>query len=130
MECAEAFSKCSNATRLKVGAVIVKDGRIISCGYNAQPKHIDDPCELPSGETDPRVRHAEKSALMGCLKAGISPEGATMFVTHSCCEHCAIDILDSGLSKVIYKDEYRSLRGIQYLEDHGIKVEKYNESTN
>ena len=74
MKCAQAFAECSPATRAKVGAVIVKDNRIVSCGYNSQPAHIDDPCELSDGTTDPRVRHAEKSALMGLLRAGISPE--------------------------------------------------------
>ena len=64
MKCAQAFAECSPATRAKVGAVIVKDNRIISCGYNAFPAHINGPCELPDGTTDSRVRHAEKNALM------------------------------------------------------------------
>ena len=127
MKCAQAFAECSPATRAKVGAVIVKDNRIVSCGYNAQPAHIDDPCELSDGTTDPRVRHAEKSALMGLLRAGISPEGATMYVTHSCCRFCAIDIVDAGITRVVYKDTYRDLTGVQYLMDNQVKVEKFGE---
>ena len=127
MKCAQAFAECSPATRAKVGAMIVKDNRIVSCGYNAQPAHIDDPCELSDGTTDPRVRHAEKSALMGLLRAGISPEGATMYVTHSCCKFCAIDIVDAGITRVVYKDTYRDLTGVQYLKDNSVQVEKFSE---
>jgi dCMP deaminase len=126
MESAESFAKCSNATRLKVGCVIVKEDRIIGCGYNAQPKHINDACELEDGTTDPRVRHAEKSALMGLLRAGISPVGATLFCTHACCKHCAIDIVDSGIVKVYYKQDYRCNEGLQYLQQNGVQVEKFN----
>lgn len=124
MECAEAFSKCSNATRLKVGCVIVRDNRIISVGYNAHPEHIHDACELPDGTTDPRLRHAEKNAFMGLLKSGISSVGAQIFCTHSCCLYCAIDIVDAGIVKFTYKDYYRSLEGIKYLIDCGIEVEQ------
>ena len=127
MKCAQAFAECSPATRAKVGAVIVKDNRIVSHDYNAQPDHINGPCELSDGTTDPRVRHAEKSALMGLLRAGISPEGATMYVTHSCCRLCAIDIVDAGITRVVYKDTYRDLTGVQYLMDNQVKVEKFGE---
>jgi len=124
MKSAEAFAECSNATRLKVGCVIVKESRIISCGYNAMPEHINEPCELPDGTTDPRVRHAEKSALMGLLKAGISPVGATLFCTHACCKFCAIDIVDAGIKKVYYKDVYRCSEGLNYLMQNGVQVER------
>lgn len=123
MESAEAFAKCSNATRLKVGAVIVKDSRVISCGYNAQPKAIDDPCELPNGQTDPRVRHAEKSALMGLISSNQSAVGSILFCTHACCSFCAIDIVDAGITKFIYKYNYRDMSGIEYLIKNGIEVE-------
>lgn len=83
MKCAQAFAECSPATRAKVGAVIVKDNRIISCGYNAFPAHINGTCELPDGTTDPRVRHAEKNALMGLVRNSGSAVGATMFCTLS-----------------------------------------------
>lgn len=125
MDCAEAFAKCSNATRLKVGSVIVKDNRIISCGYNAHAEHIDAPCELPDGTTDPRVRHSEKNALMGLVRSNQSAVGATLFVTHSCCQFCAIDIVDAGITEVIYKNDYRDLSGIEYLKQAGVKVRKY-----
>jgi len=90
MKTAEAFAECSSGTRLKVGACVVKDMRIIGVGYNALPKHIDGPLEDENNVTLPEVRHAEKSALMGLLRAGISPVGAEMFVTHSCCKFCGL----------------------------------------
>lgn len=126
MECAKAFAKCSNANRLKVGSVIVKNDRIISCGYNAQTSHINDPCELPNGTTDPRVRHSEKNALMGLIRSSESAVGATMFCTHSCCYLCSIDIVDSGITRFVYETEYRSSEGLQHLIDNGVIVEKLN----
>jgi dCMP deaminase len=124
MESAEAFAKCSNATRLKVGAVIVKDNRIISCGYNAMPEHINDPCELPDGTTDPRVRHAEKSALMGLVRSNQSAVGSVLFCTHACCKFCSIDIVDAGIAKVYYRHSYRDLSGIEYLKSNGVDVQQ------
>lgn len=122
MECAEAFAKCSNATRLKVGTVIVKDNRIISCGYNAQPEHINASCELPDGTTDPRVRHSEKNALMGLVRSNQSAVDSTLFCTHACCLSCAIDIVDSGIKKVYYRNAYRNDSGVEYLKVRAIEV--------
>lgn len=124
MECAEAFAKCSNATRLKVGSVIVKDNRIISCGYNGHAQHINDPCELPDGSTDPRLRHSERNALMGLVRSNQSAVGASLFCTHSCCVFCAIDIVDSGISSVYYRYQYRDDSGLKYLLNNGVLVEQ------
>lgn len=159
MSCAEAFAKCSSAKRLKVGTVIVKSNRIISCGYNAQPEHISAPVEdrvfLEGGGawmdekdileqypyegyregsmikdryklvTSPTCRHSEKNALLGLVKSSESAVGATLFCTHSCCLMCSIDIVDSGISAVYYKEEYRDRAGIDYLEKNGVKVIQY-----
>lgn len=127
MECAEAFAKCSNATRLKVGSVIVKDNRIISCGYNAMPEHIDEPCETIDGTTDPRVRHSEKNALMGLIRSNQNAVGAILFCNYSCCLSCAIDIVDSGITEFYYKNEYRDLSGVEYLISKGVKVSKWED---
>ena len=124
MKCAEAFAECSNATRLKVGSVIVKDNRIISCGYNAHAEHIDDSCELPDGTTDPRIRHSEKNALMGLIRSNQSAIGAVLFCTHACCKFCAIDIVDAGISKVYYRNQYRDNSGLEYLEKNNVTVER------
>jgi len=99
MECAEAFAKCSVGVRLKVGSVIVKNNRIISCGYNALPEHIDGSLEDEEGHTRKEVRHSEKNALMGLVKSSESAQGASLFCTHACCYFCAVDIVDSGIKE-------------------------------
>lgn len=124
MECAEAFAKCSVGERLNVGSVIVKNNRIISCGYNALPAHIDGKLEDECGKTRPEVRHAEKSALLGLIKSSESAESATLFSTHACCKYCSIDIVDSGIVKVYYRHEYRTTEGIEYLKANGVEVEQ------
>lgn len=125
MKCAEAFAECSNDLRLKVGSVIVKDNRIISCGYNAHAEHINDPNQLEDGSTDPRVRHSEKNALMGLVRSNQSAVGATMFCTHACCNFCAIDIVDSGIKKFFYRYEYRDDSGVKYLQDNSVEIHKF-----
>lgn len=125
MKCAEAFAECSVGKRLKVGSVIVKNNRIISCGYNALPGHIDGLLEDEDGITRAEVRHSEKNALMGLIKSNESAVGATLFCTHSCCKLCAIDVVDSGIVKVYYQEDYRDSSGIEYLRENGVEVEKF-----
>lgn len=124
MDIAEVMAKQSKDNRLKVGCVIVKDNNIISTGYNGHTKHIDDSNQLPDGTTDPRVRHAEKNGLMKLIRSNESAVGATMFVTHSCCYSCAIDLVDAGISKVYYRDDYRCSEGLEHLKKYGVEVEK------
>ena len=124
MKCALVFAECSNATRLKVGSVIVKDNNILSVGYNAHAVHINDPCELPDGSTDPRLRHSEKNALMALTRRGESSVGASMFCTHACCESCSIDIIDAGIKEFYYLHDYRCSKGIDNLKRYGIVVHK------
>lgn len=127
MQMARALAEASPATRLKVGAVVVKENNCISTGYNAQPKHIHDSCELPDGTTDPRVRHAERSAILSLAKSTQSAIGATMFCTHACCYLCAVDIVDAGIVEFIYQHDYRSQEGLQHLRSCGIVVEQFNQ---
>lgn len=129
MECAESFAKCSVGQRLKVGSVIVKNNRIISCGYNALPAHIDGLLEDEMGKTRPEVRHSEINALMGLIKSSESAVGSTLFCTHSCCKQCAIDIVDAGVVKVYYKHDFRCDEGLKYLIANGVSVEKLNEES-
>lgn len=127
MKCAEAFAECSVGERLKVGTVIVKNNRIVSCGYNALPLHLSGKLEDEQGNTRPEVRHSEINALMALIKSHESAVGSTLITTHSCCKMCAIDIVDSGVERVIYKEEFRSLDGINYLKQNGVQVVKYEE---
>lgn len=124
MECAEAFAKCSVSTRLSVGSVIVKNNRIISCGYNALPEFLHGPLEDEFGKTLPETRHAEKSALMGLTKSNESALGSVLFCTHACCKFCSIDIIDSGITKVYYRNDYRSTEGLDYLRANNVEVIK------
>lgn len=128
MKCAEAFAECSVGERLRVGSVIVKNNRIISCGYNALPEHIEGRLEDEEGKTLSTVRHAEKNALMGLIRSNESAIGSILFCTHSCCKNCSVDIVDAGITTVYYKDEYRDSSGIEYLREHGVKVFKYEEN--
>ncbi len=122
MECAEAFAKCSVGVRLKVGSVIVKNNRIISCGYNALPEHISGSLEDGDGKTKPEVRHSEKSALMGLVKSNESSQGASLFCTHACCYFCSVDIVDSGIKEFYYRHPYRCTEGVEYLKKNGVEV--------
>lgn len=127
MRIAQAVAETSSATRAKVGSVIIKDSRVISTGYNAQPAHIDDPCELSDGATSPTVRHAEKNALMGLTRTNENSIGATMFCTLSCCELCANDVIDSGIKEFVFRDIYHNTKGLELLEQAGVKVRQYKE---
>jgi len=133
MKTAETFAECSTAKRLHVGAVIVKDDRIISIGYNGMPIGWDNNCEeelkWPNGEikfltTKPEVLHAETNAIAKLAKSTESGLGATMFVTHSPCLDCAKLVYQSGINTIYYRNSYRNEDGIQFLEKAGVKIEQ------
>lgn len=124
-KCAEAFAQCSESKRLKVGSVIVKNNRIISCGYNALPEHMHGSLEDEFGRTKPQVRHSEMNALLGLIKSNESASGASLICTHACCEICAVDIVDAGIAEFYYKNEYRCDNGVKYLKDNNVMVYKF-----
>jgi dCMP deaminase len=145
MKTAEIFAELSHARRLHVGAIVVKDDRIISIGYNGMPAGWDNDCEyevtefqteygvgsklVNTGElkTRPEVLHAESNCISKLAKSNESGLGATMFITHAPCLDCAKLIYQSGISSVLYRDAYRDTGGITFLEKSGIIVEKLNE---
>lgn len=129
MDVAERFAQLSSATRLQVGAIVVKDDRIISIGYNGMPSGWDNCCETHSGEganwkltTKAEVLHAETNAIAKLAKSGESGLGATMFVTHAPCIDCAKLVYQSGIATVYYKNAYRSTQGLLFLEKSGVEV--------
>lgn len=152
MRIAEAAAETSSAVRLKVGCCVVKNNTVIAVSYNGLPSFMDGPVEdkvyLAGGgawldvddvlETYPyeddtdryklvtkkECRHAEKNSLLALAKSNESAVGASMFVTHSCCELCAIDIIDSGIETVYYRNEYRNSKGLDYLQQNNVKVVK------
>ena len=128
MEIAEVVAKTSSATRLKVGAVAVKDHRILSIGYNGTPPGYDNECEYHNEDgslaTRPEVIHAEQNAIYKMARDGQSALGADLFVTHAPCIECAKAIKTSGFRKVWYRNQYRSDDGIKFLQQLGVEVEK------
>ena len=139
MDVAERFAQLSSARRLHVGAIVVKDDRIISIGYNGMPAGWDNNCEdeivvavvdgVPQREikelkTKPEVLHAETNAIAKLAKSNESGMGATMFITHAPCLDCAKLIYQSGISSVLYRNSYRDTGGITFLEKSGITVEQ------
>ena len=123
LEMAEIWSKNSYCKRRQVGALLVKDKMIISDGYNGTPSGFENICE-ENGVTKPYVLHAEANAISKVAKSGNSSEGATLYVTASPCIECAKLIIQSGIKRVVYKDEYRLTDGVDLLTRAGIEVEK------
>jgi dCMP deaminase len=125
LDLAQRIAKESYCKRLQVGAVIVKDGNIISFGYNGTPSGLPNVCE-DKNVTLPTVLHAESNAITKACKSPISTEGATMYMTHSCCVECAKLIVQSGIKKVYYLEDYRDRAGIELLRACDIDVSKTN----
>ena len=138
MDVAERFAQLSSAKRLNVGAIVVKDDRIISIGYNGMPTGWDNCCEeevlVDYGnrvsdakyelKSKPEVLHAESNAIAKLAKSPESGEGATIFITHAPCIDCAKLIYQSGIAAVYYKNDYRSTQGIEFLVKSDIEVVK------
>jgi dCMP deaminase len=123
MDTAKRFSELSSATRLKVGACVVKDHRIISIGYNGTPSGWDNECEV-DGTTKDEVVHAEANAIIKLARDGESGKDASIFITHAPCIHCSKMIQGAGIKNVYYSIEYRDDSGVKFLEKSGLKVEK------
>ena len=123
MDVAERFAQLSSAKRLNVGAIVVKDDRIISIGYNGMPSGWDNECEH-EGKTKPEVLHAESNAIAKLAKSPESGEGASIFITHAPCIDCAKLIYQSGIATVYYKNDYRSTQGVEFLNRSDIEVIK------
>lgn len=119
-EIANVVSRRSTCTRGNVGAVVVRDSRIISLGYNGTPPGHDH-CQHHKDEVLPNgcqhAIHAEANALAWAARAGISTEGATMYCTHGPCLKCAQLMLAAGLVKLYYDTPYRSDEGLWLLQD-------------
>jgi len=153
MQTAYQFSKLSYAERRKVGCVIVKDHQVISFGYNGMPHGFDNVCEETdiryyenpdialdlieqgykcdngichkhSAITKPEVLHAESNAIMKVAKSTMSCEGAELFTTTCPCFGCAKLIIQAGISKVYYTEDYRDMSGVELLKQANIIVEQ------
>jgi len=124
LEMASVWARNSYCKRRQVGALLVKDRMIISDGYNGTPSGFENVCEDENGVTKPYVLHAEANAISKVAKSGNSSAGATLYVTASPCMECSKLIIQSGIKRVVYRDEYRLTDGIDLLRKAGIEVEK------
>lgn len=151
MATARIFAELSHAKRLHVGAIVVKDDRIISIGYNGMPAGWDNDCEYKEyfyyghsfgdsaadyfDQTDedgkryrlktrPEVLHAESNAVSKLARSSESGDGSTMFVTHAPCLDCAKLIYQSGIKRLFYGTDYRDEAGVSFLKQCGVDVGK------
>jgi dCMP deaminase len=148
MQTAYQFAKLSYAKRRKVGCVIVKNKQIISFGYNGMPYGFENDCEIKKDEitcgtsgnpndianscqdvcccmtTRREVLHAESNAIMKVAKSTMSCEGAELYTTTCPCFDCAKLIIQAGITKVYYAEDYRDMSGVELLKRAGIKVEE------
>ena len=132
MKTAETFAELSHARRLHVGAIVVKDDRIISIGYNGMPAGWDNNCEdelhQPVGRvnlvTKPEVLHAETNAIAKLARSSDSGLGADIFITHAPCLDCAKLIYQSGIKRVFFGEAYRDDAGVKFLKASGVDVEQ------
>ena len=123
LEMAYVFANLSKAKRRKVGCIIVKDGQVISNGFNGTPSGFNNRCEV-NDVTKPEVLHAESNALMKIARSTNSSIGSTMYLTCSPCFECAKLIIQSGISRLVYSDDYRKIEGIELLSRTDIIIEK------
>lgn len=124
LEMAAVWARNSYCKRRQVGALLVKDRMIISDGYNGTPAGFENVCEDENGVTKPYVLHAEANAISKVAKSGNSSQGGTLYVTASPCLECAKLIIQAGITRVVYRDEYRLTDGIDLLRRAGVEVEK------
>lgn len=127
MKVAEVYATLSSAKRLKVGCVIVKDNRIISIGYNGMPAGWTNECETSDEYgnmpvTKPEVLHAETNAIAKVARSSESCEAAVLYTTHAPCLDCAKLIHQAGISRVVWKHEYKTDVGLKFLKECNIEV--------
>ena len=128
MKIAELVALRGTCPRAKVGAVLVREGRVISTGYNGSPSGtphcIDMDCILDERGKCIRTVHAELNCICFAAKYGIKTEGATMYITHSPCLDCAKAIINAGIKKVIYLEKYY-LDGLRLLVEAQVDTKYY-----
>ena len=127
MRMAQEWSKLSHCTRKKVGALIVKEGMIISDGYNGTPTGFPNDCEDAAGMTHWYVLHAEANAIMKVARSTNNARGATLYLTHSPCKECSKLILQAGIQRLVYLDAYKDGAGLDLLGEGGVIIARLNE---
>tara|TARA_B100000963_G_C22633929_1_gene676527 strand:+ start:967 stop:1584 length:618 start_codon:yes stop_codon:yes gene_type:complete len=121
MDIAQRYSKMSYANKKKVGAIIVKNNTIISAGYNCTPVGFSNNCEDINGNTYWYVLHAEANAISNICQSRQTCTNSTLYITMSPCKECSKLILQSGIKKVVYKEKYKDISGLNFLGDNKVK---------
>jgi len=136
MDIVELVKKRSTCLRRQVGALIVKDKRILATGYNGAPvgcKHCDEvgclreQLGIPSGQRHEicRAAHAEQNAIVQAAYSGTSVNGSVMYVTTQPCVLCAKLIINAGIKKIVFKGDYPDSLAMELLQEAGVRVVKY-----
>lgn len=143
MELAERIAQKSHCVKMKVGAVLARETRIISLGYNGPPAHTHNCDEEWPGEGCPRsikggcslALHAEENAILYAAKNKMNIDGATLYLTLSPCLACARTVYTMGIKKVIYLHSYAEYKGhgseegLDFLQRFGVEVFRYQKQT-
>ena len=122
LKMAKEWGQLSHCERKQVGALIVKDGMIISDGFNGTPAGFENPCEDDEGYTKWYVLHAEANAILKVAKSTNNCKNATLYITLSPCKECSKLILQAGITRVVYLKNYKDTSGIDFLTEAGISV--------
>lgn len=127
LKMAQEWAKLSYCKRKQVGALIVKDRMIISDGYNGTPSGFENCCEDSEGRTHWYVLHAEANAILKLAASTQSAKGATLYLTLSPCKECSKLILQAGIARLVYINEYSDDDGISFLRNHQIEIEQISD---
>jgi dCMP deaminase len=119
---AASWAHLSYCTRKQVGAIIVKDAIIISDGYNGTPAGFDNCCEDEQNQTHWYVLHAEANAILKVARSTNNCKDATLYLTHSPCKDCSKLVLQSGIKRLVYREAYKDLSGVEFLKSAGLEV--------
>ncbi|MEZ4798924.1 MAG: dCMP deaminase family protein [Flavobacteriales bacterium] len=127
LKMAKEWAQLSHCTRKQVGALLVRDGMIISDGYNGTPSGFPNVCEDENGDTHWYVLHAEANAILKVARSTNNAKGSTLYITLSPCKECCKLILQAGITRMVYIDEYKDRTGIDFLSQAGLDVHQLSE---
>lgn len=127
LKMAKEWAKLSYCERKQVGALIVKDRMIISDGFNGTPSGFENRCEDEEGKTHWYVLHAEANAILKLASSTQSAKGATLYLTLSPCKECSKLVLQAGITRLVYINQYSDYEGVSFLQNHGIEVVNISE---
>lgn len=122
LKMAREWARLSHCTRKQVGALVVRDGMIISDGYNGTPSGFANDCEDEAGETLWYVLHAEANALMKVARSTNNAHNSTLYITLSPCRECCKLILQAGVRRLVYMVEYKDTTGLEFLRSAGVEI--------